>query len=508
MQQIEIERKYVLAPGRGDAVLDDGLAIGLTEPYGWGDRESFGLVADYVDTLELALIRSDHTLRRRVGGGDEGWHLKGPKREESRVEVHLPLTAGRSAALVPWQLRAQVADVVGLDALVPVARLVTERTEHQILRIADGAVVALMADDRVQATPVNGPTSTWREVEVELVDGTVADLDAIESHLRDAGLLRHDGGPKLARALGLAEADRDDPAVAAGTADEPTTVGAVVVRHLRRQVGAIQGLEGKTRSDVPDAVHKSRVATRRLRSTLRSFRRFLDRSVTDPIALEVRWLGERLGAPRDAEVLRDRLTADLAALEPEQAAGDVRERLPDALDRAHAEAHADLVRALDSDRTKNLMEALAALLIRPPLRAARAQRRAAPALAQVSQQVTGRVAAAHARAASEQDPDHRLELLHEVRKKAKAARYAHEAFGHLGDDRASALAERWEEVTESLGELQDATVAIDRLQELAAEAAVAGQPTAPYELLVARQQERATLAHQHAEQALARASKR
>ncbi|SKF65245.1 Uncharacterised protein [Mycobacteroides abscessus subsp. abscessus] len=51
-------------------------------------------------------------------------------------------------------------------------------------------------------------------------------------------------------------------------------------------------------------------------------------------------------------------------------------------------------------------------------------------------------------------------------------------------------------------------MAIGRLRELAAEAAVAGQPTAPYELLVARQQERATVAHQHAEQALARASKR
>ena len=46
MQQIEIERKYVLSTHQREDALSDDLAINLVEPYGWGDRESFDLVAD------------------------------------------------------------------------------------------------------------------------------------------------------------------------------------------------------------------------------------------------------------------------------------------------------------------------------------------------------------------------------------------------------------------------------------------------------------------------------
>lgn len=503
MQHIETERKYTVERQRADDALGDELAINLIEPYGWGDRESFELVADYVDTPDLDLIRADHTLRRRVGGSDQGWHLKGPKVGESRVEVQVPLDGGRSAALVPLALRARVSGVIDLDALVPVARLVTHRSEHEILRIADGVVVALMADDQVEATAIGGRAVAWREVEVELVEGTIADLDAIEVHLAASGLRRHDGGPKVAHALGITATSGD---VADWAADDEPTAGQVVLRHVRRQVGAIQGLEDKTRSDAPDAVHKSRVATRRLRSGLRSFRDYLDRDVTDPIALEVRWLGEQLGGPRDAEVLRERILADLADLGPSEVVGDIRERLPAALARTHAEAHAALMAAMDSDRTKSLMEALVAVLLDPPLLAGPAARPASQALARVSKKVTRRVVLARAEALAEHDPEHRLELFHEVRKKAKVARYAHEAFGHLGDAGAGDLARRWEDVTDSLGELQDTNLTTDRLRELRAEAAVAGQPVDTYDVLIARQQERGDRAHRHAEQALDRAS--
>lgn len=507
MQHIETERKYTVEEQR----LGGDLDIFLDEPYGWGGHESFELVADYVDTPDLALIRADHTLRRRTGGTDEGWHLKGPKVDEARVEQHAPLAAGRSAALVPPELRARVAEVVGLDALVPVARLVTQRTEHQILRIADGAVIAVMADDRVEAIALGGSGAggsggrsvSWREVEIELVEGSLGDLDAMEVYLLEAGLSPSAGGPKVAHALGVAVGSRAEES----RPDQEATVGEVVLRHLRRQVGAIQGLEDKTRSDAPDAVHKSRVACRRLRSSLRSFRGLLDRSITDPIALEVRWWGEELGGPRDAEVLRERLLDDLAGLTPDEVVGDILERLPASLDRAHELAHAELVTALGGDRFRALMDSLVGLLVEPPLLAAQAARPAGEALAKLSKRVSRRVEVARAEAMAEHDDARRLELLHEVRKKAKAARYAHEAFGHLGDRAARADAERWEEVTENLGELQDTTVATERLRELAAEAAQAGQPVDSYAVLVGRQQARGRKALERAERALDRLAK-
>ena len=107
--------------------------------------------------------------------------------------------------------------------------------------------------------------------------------------------------------------------------------------YLAEQVGGIVGREADVRADAPDAVHKARVATRRLRSALRTFRRLLDRDVTDPLRDEVRWLATALGAPRDAEVMKARILAALDALPEEEVIGPVRERVVTELDRRHAE---------------------------------------------------------------------------------------------------------------------------------------------------------------------------
>ena len=68
--QEEVERKYTVGH---DVVLP-----ALTNVDGIADvrsvRES-NLAATYFDTAELALLQHRVTLRRRVGGADEGWHL-------------------------------------------------------------------------------------------------------------------------------------------------------------------------------------------------------------------------------------------------------------------------------------------------------------------------------------------------------------------------------------------------------------------------------------------------
>ena len=73
--------------------------------------QRFTQTATYLDTLDLALLRGRHTLRRRTGGSDAGWHLKTPGDGSGRVEHRLPL--GRSASIVPSELRDVVADLIG-----------------------------------------------------------------------------------------------------------------------------------------------------------------------------------------------------------------------------------------------------------------------------------------------------------------------------------------------------------------------------------------------------------
>ena len=57
-----------------------------------GEAEPRELDAMYLDTAELGLAYAGYALRRRTGGPDEGWHLKGPRDEGGgRVELQWPL---------------------------------------------------------------------------------------------------------------------------------------------------------------------------------------------------------------------------------------------------------------------------------------------------------------------------------------------------------------------------------------------------------------------------------
>ena len=54
-------------------------------------------------------------------------------------------------------------------------------------------------------------------------------------------------------------------------------------------------------------IHQARVATRRLRSDLRTFDAVLDPTWVSHVRLDLKWLGSALGEVRDADVLTGRL---------------------------------------------------------------------------------------------------------------------------------------------------------------------------------------------------------
>ncbi|WP_324275185.1 CYTH domain-containing protein [Blastococcus brunescens] len=167
---LEIETKYDV-----DEVFELPALTGLDGVAGVDPPVEHELEAVYHDTADLRLLRARVTLRRRTGGSDAGWHLKLPA-GTARRELHAPL--GRSVKNPPKVLGAPV---VGLLRGAPTAPVATLRTRRVVtaLRDAEGRLLAEVADDRVTATvPAAGPdrpdeAHTWREVEVELGDGTV-----------------------------------------------------------------------------------------------------------------------------------------------------------------------------------------------------------------------------------------------------------------------------------------------------------------------------------------------
>ncbi|MFC6061873.1 CYTH and CHAD domain-containing protein [Streptomyces ochraceiscleroticus] len=492
----EIERKY---EANGAGLPPDGLPdlTGVDRVVSVADRGAATLDATYYDTADRRLARDGITLRRRTGGDDAGWHLKLPVAAHVRDEIRAPLSD-----TVPRALRGLLRSRVRDAALAPLVRIETHREVRQLLA-ADGTVLAEIATDQVRADRPAGPgrTAEWAEIEVELTaGGDMALLDAVEERLLGAGLRPASAASKAARALRDTAPKSERKAAAKATeADqggepptgEPPTAEEIILRYLTRQVRAITELDPAVRRDLPDSVHQMRVATRRLRSALRSYATVLDRAATDPLGAELKWLAAELGIDRDAEVLTARIHEALAALPKELRPGPVRTRL-----RTWTQAHRKgsrkhLIAVLDGERYLTLLNSLDALITDPPR--ARAATRPADRVLPKAVERDFRRLAGHIATALAAPPGHDRDLaLHEARKAAKRTRYAAEAARPELGRPAKELAARMTELQELLGDHQDGVVAREALRDLAAQAHAAGENAFAYGVLYAREESRAT----------------
>ncbi|TFV77411.1 CYTH and CHAD domain-containing protein [Blastococcus sp. CT_GayMR19] len=471
----EVEKKYAADDGfelppllELAAATDDRRATAVA-PVAEGEPVRHTLSATYFDTADLRLANAGLTLRRRTGGDDAGWHLKVPAGKGARSEVRLPL--GRGARTVPAPLRQMVwARSLGAT-LRPVAEILTDRTVRRLVDVT-GHVLAELADDRVTARrllPTDGlgdaagATTSWREIEVELAAGDEALLAAVDARLRERGLEEAPSASKLAQVL---DVQRQQEPAGARKLTAKSAGGETVLAHVREQVEQIRTQDLPVRLDAPDAVHKMRVATRRLRSALTTFKPLFAPDVARPLRSELKWLAGELGAARDAEVMRDRVSAAVQAESDAAALGPVAEVAAAELDGAYRAAHGRVLAELDGDRYHDLLLALDALLTSPPLteRAAVATRKVLPGLvARSYAQVRDLVEEAATKPAGVE----REELLHDARKAAKRARYAGESVSVVFGKDALAFAEAMEGVQEALGEYQDSVLTRERLQQLA-----------------------------------------
>jgi CHAD domain-containing protein len=262
----------------------------------------------------------------------------------------------------------------------------------------------------------------------------------------------------------------------------------VVHARLVEQLVEIRRRDPMVRQDMPDAVHKMRVAIRRLRTALAVYRPVLDGEVTDPLRDELRWLSGALGEARDAEVVRDRLLGLVAALDPRLVRGPVRRRVRSELDGRYRTALAHAVGAMESPRYFLLLDQLDALLDEPPW-TERADRPAKDVLTGGVRRTWKRLRRSVAAAAASQDPAERDLRLHEVRKAAKRARYAAEPLVPLFGADAEAFVRAAKRVQTALGDHQDSIVGQAELIRLADHASRAGENAFTFGVLYAREQE-------------------
>ncbi len=461
------------------------------------------LEAQYFDTPDLRLAGARITLRRRTGGADDGWHVKLPVAGDARRELHSPL--GRAVRRPPKAVVAPLAGVLRGAAPVPVALLRTRRLVV-VLRDADGRPLAEVADDTVSATRPAGPDGTaelrsWREVEVELLEGDPDLLPLVGDRLVAAGAERTGRASKLARALGLDEPPAEGPDDAGATgpstgktkkkrkaqeqpADAGRSAGEVVLGALVEHVAGLQLADVGLRLGADDGLRRMRIACRHLRAMLAAFRPVLDRTATDDVRAELAWLAGRLSEARDEEVAFAGLRAAVDELPAELVLGPVVARLEtgEVVAREHGRAAAAALVA--ERRHLDLLDALHALLADPPL-TAEAGEPAGAVLAAVLHREARRVRKAAA-AADALSGEQRTEALHALRRVARRARHTAKVLVPVLGEPAQEVNRAAKRTQRLLGALQDLVVVGEHSRRLAISAHAAGEPGFTYGLLLGR----------------------
>ena len=321
----ELEQEVKLDPSPGWSLPElSGILPGVEVH----ELPAVALETTYYDTADLRLARHHLTLRFRrqtelVPGArrldhrltTEVWTVKLPVSSDStvlaRTEVTWPgdgtsgTSTGRRGAR---RLRATGRGLQDTDyefekvlpeaaqfiqsaalgrPLEPVAHLssIRRRTE---LRTSDGRPLAEIDEDTITGRDLlasqerrfrhgDTPDVRFREVEVELAEGSAIEvLASVVKRLEEAGARRSPGKSKLARVLagGSAEVDLADLAPPGPEArGQELAMSGVLREQARSCLDALVDHDPAIRLDDPDPehVHRSRVATRRLRTVVKEF---------------------------------------------------------------------------------------------------------------------------------------------------------------------------------------------------------------------------------------------
>lgn len=247
----------------------------------------------------------------------------------------------------------------------------------------------------------------------------------------------------------------------------------LLVARVRHQAAEFVAHDSGVRAHDPEAIHQMRVATRRLRSCLRTFRGAFDAAPAGHLSDELAWIADRLGAARDAQVAAARIAQEAAYAAVAGSSGADDETV----------AIRALERAMASRRYHALVAEVATFAISPPLaRDAKGRRWLVRRLRREIERVVARVEEAAILTGPERDA-----ALHAARKAVKRARYAAETLEPLYAKRARRIAKAFAAVQEVLGEHHDAVVLQARLLEEEGPAVPA---------LIEREQERAARAEE------------
>ena len=272
--------------------------------------------------------------------------------------------------------------------------------------------------------------------------------------------------------------------------DRPRTLAELVGAYLGEQCTVIIDAEPKLRAG-ENVIHVTRVAVRRLRSTIRVFDELFDADKAAALEEELVWWAGLLGTVRDLDILQASLSERIATLPAELVLGPVESTIQTEIATQRKTGMDAVIAAMDSERYRKLITLIHSWRLDPPFTEAAG----APAeevkryLKRAEKKVTKRLAAAVAAreaAANDEAVEDGDELFHSARKAGKRHRYAAELTVPLWGSKAEKVVAVRKDLQDVLGHHQDRIVQSGFLRELGARLGVrSGQNGFTYGVLYA-----------------------
>jgi CHAD domain-containing protein len=435
------------------------------------------LSTSYFDTHDFRLWERKITLRHRLGEGDGAgtWTLKLPGKPSRNGINRTELSWPGGPAEMPLEATELTRGIVRRQVL---ERIVVLESERRRVLVRNGGSPLGEIDDDIVSVAGGGRTGlTFRQIEFELAPGPEdrhtepSAIDTVLTAITGAGA-HIDHEQKFAKALGADAVHR--PATKVGP---ESTLGSVVRQALESQLEQILDFDVHLRLDTENpserAVHQARVATRRLRSDLKTFGPVLDPVWSRHTRSELKWIGTILGTVRDIDVLGKRLPTRTETALESRGEDELRSRLA-----ARRRASSDqLAQALRSERYLNLLDRLHAGTCSPRF-STRLQaetepvgelgpdelaRDALPLLLGIHWKKLRRRIAKAGSAPTDTE-------LHRIRIGSKQLRYGAEVAEPIMGKTARRVARRTEDIQTILGGHHDAVTAVQWLEQIPADA--------------------------------------
>ena len=270
----------------------------------------------------------------------------------------------------------------------------------------------------------------------------------------------------------------------------PERLADLVGGYVAEQCTVIIDAEAKLRAG-EHVVHPTRVAVRRLRSTIRVFGALFDVPKAGAMEDELVWWAGLLGDVRDLDVQAARFAEQVAQLPPEDVLGPVAARIETELATRRRPAWDAVVEAMNGDRFRRLIGEVHRWRSDPPFTDAAdvPAGKVKSYVKKADKKVDKRLKAASEAFGVDDALAH--EMLHGARKAGKRARYAVEAALPLWGSKAEKVISERKDLQDVLGAHQDSIVAASLLRELGATLGNrSGQNGFTYGLLYARELDR------------------